>query len=60
MSIVHISLVNTIRCYEGESPETSSIQVSMKRVVFMSLFTSFPTPLVRKGGRKGNMALYKH
>ena len=25
----------------------------------MSLFTSFPTPLVKKGGRKGNMALYK-
>ena len=25
----------------------------------MSLFTSFPTPLVEEGGRKGNMALHK-
>ena len=46
-----------IGCYKGESSETFSIQVDMRRVVYVSihqLFVSFG-----RGGRKGKITLYK-
>ena len=43
---------------QSELPDTFSIQVNMRRVVFMSLYTSFSFLLVEEG-RKGNIGLYK-
>ena len=45
----HSTLVNTIDHYKGELPETFSIQVDLRMVGFMSLFTSFHTSLVEEG-----------
>ena len=51
----HSTLVNN--CFRGELPETFSIQVNMRRVVFYvsihQLFISFGG-----GGRKANIVLY--
>ena len=44
-------------CYKGELPETFSIQVNMRRIVFMSIHQFFVS--FGGGGRKGNIALYK-
>ena len=55
--IIVITLVKN-GCFKGESPETFSIQVDMRRVAFYvsihQLFISFGG-----GGRKGIIALYK-
>ena len=47
----HSTLVNAIGCYKGELPETFSIQVDMRRLVFYVCSPAFQASLVEVGGK---------